>query len=103
MNLKADFEYEEIPCANQIQFINLSSDTLSSFWDFGGGKTSNEINPIHTYGSNEKYSIILIINFDYCADTTQAVIPFEDDAIADTLLSQMFLPLMEMAKMIILK
>ena len=85
-NLKADFEYEEIPCTNQIQFINLSSDTLSSFWDFGDGTTSNENNPVHAYEVNEKFIVVLIINPDsICIDTAQFIIPFEDDAVSDTL------------------
>ena len=83
---EAKFEYAEVPCTNQIQFINLSSDTSSSFWDFGDGATSHENNPSHTYQTNEKYRVILIINPDStCADTVQAVIPFEIDAAADTL------------------
>ena len=86
INLKADFGYEEIPCTNQIQFINLSSDTLSSHWDFGDGTTSNENNPIYAYKINEKFTVILVINSDViCSDTTQLIIPFEDDAAADTL------------------
>ena len=85
-NLKADFSYEEIPCTDQIQFINLSSDTLSSHWDFGDGTTSNENNPVHVYKINEKFTVTLIINTDsICIDTAQLIIPFEDDAAADTL------------------
>ena len=84
--LKADFRYEEIPCTNQIQFINLSSDTSSSFWNFGDGMTSNENNPLHTYKAHEKYTVILIANLDStCTDTAIAVIPYENDAFSDTL------------------
>ena len=84
--LEADFGYEAIPCTNKIQFINFSSDTSSSFWDFGDGTTSNENNPLHNYPNYEKYTVILITNPNSsCADTAQAVIPFEDDAKADIL------------------
>ena len=85
-NLKADFEYELIPCSSEIQFLNLSSDTLSSHWDFGDGTTSNANNPVHTYQTNEKYKVVLIINpGSACADTAQKGIPFENDAVSDTL------------------
>ena len=84
--LKADFGYELIPCTNKIQFLNLSSDTLSCHWNFGDGTTSNENNPLHTYQANEKYKVILIINpGSACADTAQKAIPFENDAVSDTL------------------
>ena len=85
-SLKADFRYEEIPCTDQIQFINLSSDIFSSHWDFGDGTTSSESNPIHTYQANEKYTVILITNLNsVCMDTAIAVVPYENDAFADTL------------------
>ena len=84
--LETDFGYEEIPCTNQIQFINLSSDTSLSYWDLGDGTTSNENNPLHIYGVNEKYTVLLITNPNSaCADTAQAVIPFENDVSTDTL------------------
>ena len=85
-NVKADFGYEEIPCTNQIQFVNLSSDTLFTFWNFGDGATSNENHPVHTYRISEKYAVILISNpGSTCADTIQKLIPFENDAFTDTL------------------
>ena len=86
INLKADFGYELIPCANEIQFLNLSSDTLSSHWDFGDGTTSDEFSPLHAYQANEKYMVILILAPNTpCADTAQAVIPFENDAVSAAL------------------
>ena len=85
-NVLADFMYEPIPCSNQIQFLNLSKDTLSCHWDFGDGTTSNEYSPSHTYQTNGQYDVIMIINLHAtCADTMQAVIPFENDAFTDTL------------------
>ena len=84
--VETDFGYESVPCTGQLQFINLSSDTSSSYWDFGDGTTSIANNPLHTYNANEKYTVILIINPNsFCADTAQAVIPFENDAFTDTL------------------
>ena len=87
MSFKADFGYELIPCTNEVQFLNLSSDTLYAQWDFGDGTTSNEYSPLHIYQANEKYTVILILAPNSpCADTTQAIIPFENEAVSDTLL-----------------
>ena len=83
---KADFGYEEIPCKDQIHFINLSTDTSSNFWNFGDGTTSNVTNPLHAYQEYNRYAVALIIHpSSVCADTAIAVIPFEDDAAPDTL------------------
>ena len=44
------------------------------------------IKSVHAYQANEKFTVILIINPDsICVDTAQFIIPFEDDAAADTL------------------
>ena len=85
-SIMTDFKYEAISCTNQIQFINLSTDTVSNFWDFGDGTTSNENNPLHSYQTDEQYTVMLIINSgSACADTVRKVIPFENDALSDTL------------------
>ena len=86
MHFNAEFSYEEIPCINQIQFINLSLDTTESYWDFGDGSTSNENNPIHVFSINKQYHVILIVNpGSACPDTAQASIPFDDVTMGDTL------------------
>ena len=83
---KADFIYEEIPCTKGIQFINLSSDTSVSFWEFGDGTISQENNPSHIFQTSEQYTVTLITHpFSGCPDTAQAVIPVENDGISDTL------------------
>ena len=86
-NVRADFEYEEIPCTNQIQFVNLSSEMALSYWNFGNGATSIENNPLHAYQANEKYRVVLVVTNpnSACADTAEAIIPFENDAFTDTL------------------
>ena len=54
--------------------------------NFGDGTTNNENNPLHTYQSNEKHTVILIaILGTICQDTAVAVIPFENDAFTYTL------------------
>lgn len=84
--LKADFTYDRIPCTKQIKFINLSSDTLNSFWSFGDGAISNENNPSHTYKIDKAYSVTLISrSLSACSDTAEKTILFEDDALVDRL------------------
>lgn len=83
---EAEFSYEKILCSNQIQFVNLSSDTTSSLWDFGDGISSDENNPKHEYNANKKYKVVLIAYpHTECADTAEAEIPFENDVFIDTL------------------
>ena len=85
-SLNADFNYEIIPCTHQLQFKNLSSDTLISFWDFGDGTTSSNNNPVHKYDVNKKYKVLLIVSpGNFCADTAVAEIPFEKDVLSDSL------------------
>jgi gliding motility-associated-like protein len=85
-NLKADFGYEEIPCTNQIRFINNSAGANSSYWDFGDGETSNETDPVHNYRNSEQYTVILVINQNSaCPDTAKSLVPIENDAFSDTL------------------
>ena len=42
-----------------IQFINQSANAVSQLWDFGGGYTSTQQNPLHTYTQNGTYTVIL--------------------------------------------
>lgn len=71
-SVEADFGHEVIPCTGQLQFINLSSDTTNSHWDFGDGTTSTENKPVHAYKANEKYTVVLIANLhSICPDTLQ--------------------------------
>ena len=85
VKISPDFKYEKTIC-NQIQFLNLYGDTLSSLWNFGDGKTSNDNSPLHTYQINGNYTVMLIINPQLvCADTAWTVIQFESSVIADSL------------------
>ena len=43
----------------EIQFINESTKAQTYSWDFGDGNTSNSENPIHTFNSNNTYTVEL--------------------------------------------
>ena len=50
----ADFSF--IPNANDfttIEFKNLSFESTTYLWDFGGGATSTEVDPVHTFAGGE--------------------------------------------------
>ena len=41
-------------------FINLSTrDSIQSYWDFGDGYHSNDLNPIHSYSQSGVYNVCL--------------------------------------------
>uniref|UniRef100_UPI001CA7B362 PKD domain-containing protein n=1 Tax=Flagellimonas meishanensis TaxID=2873264 RepID=UPI001CA7B362 len=42
-----------------VEFINISEKATSYEWDFGDGDTSNEINPVKTYGASGTYTVVL--------------------------------------------
>jgi hypothetical protein len=44
---------------NEVQFTNLSFNTLEYFWNFGDNSTSSEINPLHIYADYEGYNVTL--------------------------------------------
>lgn len=57
----------------EIRFTSLAQGSFNSiFWDFGDGRTSNEMNPTHLYNDTGTYNVCLTIgnyNFpNYCED-----------------------------------
>ncbi len=55
-NVKACFTYEllgsKIDTINEVQFSNCSENASSYLWNFGDGKTSTEVEPLHNFTSN---------------------------------------------------
>lgn len=43
----------------KIKFTNQSTEALSYSWDFGGGNTSTEVDPIHTFAAEGTYEVTL--------------------------------------------
>lgn len=91
-NIHSDFSAPDSICRGvTIGITNTSSPTPgTSFWDFGDGTTSNEINPQKNYLFPGTYTIKLINNFGACIDSVskQIVInpkPTVDFTSADTI------------------
>jgi len=62
-NPQAQFELDTLLCVGQelsVRDISLGV-SLSSFWDFGDGDTSSQINPTHFYTSEGTYSVCLTV------------------------------------------
>ncbi len=74
----ANFNYEPTaPYSREIHFFDLSTapDGVSNWsWDFGDGFTSNEQNPIHSYGQAGEYVVSLSIQSDSCEAHLQQII-----------------------------
>lgn len=52
------------------RFTNLSRGAVSYLWDFGDGRTSREVNPVHNYTDTGRYDVRLIAyTRGGCADT----------------------------------
>jgi gliding motility-associated-like protein len=59
--VKADFIPDPTLCGPAlIQFTNQSTGNGTYHWDFGDGKTSTVVNPLHSYPNTGKYTIKLI-------------------------------------------
>ncbi len=50
------------------QFVNLSSDANTYFWDFGDGQTSTDIAPLHSYAAEGTYIVSLSVSNDCGTD-----------------------------------
>lgn len=51
-------------------FVDGSTDASSWLWDFGDGNTSNNQNPMHTFGSNGTYTVKLTVDGACGTDTS---------------------------------
>lgn len=71
-----DFTAPVSACLNQaIRFQNNSSSPpVSSFWKFGDGTTSAQINPSKIYLTAGTYTVTLINQYDYCIDSVKKTI-----------------------------
>lgn len=47
---------------NDAVFMNTTSNATSYFWDFGDGVTSNDANPVHTYGNGDFLATLIASN-----------------------------------------
>lgn len=52
-----------------VLFENISENSTTFFWEFGDGESSDEIDPLHTYGLPGQYTVTLIADNDIgCPD-----------------------------------
>lgn len=65
---KADFGY--INTVNTFTFTDSSRFANSWLWEFGDGKSSTEMNPVHTFDTAGIYLVTLIITGKYCGNDT---------------------------------
>lgn len=71
-NIYADFAVDTVCFGLETSFSDLTTaDSVAQYiWSFGDGNTSNQINPIHTYGQHGIYSAQLYVNNQFgCEDS----------------------------------
>jgi len=68
---QANFDYQQNSVLEPIiEFTNLSvGENLLHYWDFGDGNTSQEISPIHEFGTFGIYNVVLKVVGLGCADS----------------------------------
>ena len=87
---------DTIQCFNGhlFQFSNqsqVSSGTLSYFWDFGDTETDNTANPDHVYALFGDYTVTLIAQTpNFCADTLQRTLRIDPNPLAKIWLNDSF-------------
>ncbi len=63
----------------EVDFINLSSITDTSYWNFMDGDTSNATNPLHYFKESGTYNVELIVTSSMgCRDTVSGKVIVED-------------------------
>ncbi len=63
----------------EVEFINLSTITDTSYWDFMDGDTSNATNPLHYFKESGTYNVELIVTSSLgCRDTITGKVIVED-------------------------
>ncbi|MFN5418492.1 MAG: T9SS type A sorting domain-containing protein [Flavobacteriia bacterium] len=66
-----------------IQFTNLSQNYDSVLWSFGDNQTSNEINPSHTYITNNIYNVTLAVYKGNCTEQFSQLINMQSAEILE--------------------
>ena len=82
------FSYENDCDTKTLYFSNQSiagtGDITSSFWDFGDGATSTEINPSHLYLSSGNFEVSLsVVNSNGCSASLVSTVIVNSDLIAE--------------------
>lgn len=86
------FTVQDTICGLNVGFNGQNSQAVLYYWSFGDGITSTQQNPNHTYTSPGQYTITLITDSGWCADTiSQQVSLFEVPDISGAILSDCML------------
>lgn len=77
-DLNVDFTADvTVSCqASEIQFTNLSDETIGYTWDFGDGENSQNTNPSHLYTSEGSFDVSLTSHSTLCPDITETKVDF---------------------------
>ena len=71
----AQFTTDDVCLGKLTSFENLSNfefGTMSSYWSFGDGNTSNEESPFHKYSSADSFDVTLVVSTEQdCTDTIE--------------------------------
>lgn len=70
--IEACFNYtpsDKIQVGDTIRFVCCESDSLSYFWDFGDGKSSNQKDPFHIYTMPDSFKVNLIVKKNNLTDS----------------------------------
>lgn len=74
----AAFFYNTTPGFNVgaiVNFVDSSSNAYYNSWTFGDGGISNEVDPTHTYFSNDTFNVVYVVSNQIgCSDTAKASI-----------------------------
>lgn len=70
-----DTSYLAVNCNGLlVSFTNQSTNASTYLWDFGNGNTSNDVNPQHSFGFGNTYSVTLFAYNGNCVDSTVQII-----------------------------
>lgn len=67
----------------ETRFLNASSDATVYAWSFGDGNTTNDPDPMHTYGVDGDYRVLLIASNANCIDSMEQIVPINPSPNSD--------------------
>lgn len=66
-----------------VAFLNLSGNAVNYHWNFGDGNTSTALNTTNDYTSGGTFTVTLIADNNFCADTAYNTITIDSCPVAD--------------------
>jgi PKD repeat protein len=94
---EAAFSSDQDSCSGNFVFSNVSENAVTYNWNFGDGTESEVKYPVHNYGTNGKFEVLLIVNQESaCSDSIRIELTSEE-LLGEILLFQIHLHQMVMA------